>query len=325
MYKFLKYSLLLTAALPIYSFASNVLNVYTYSSFIDNGGPGKTLAKIFQKQTGVKVNFKSFGSFGITLDHVYLFSKNSNADVVLGFSSSYLQKASRSNLFLKLNPSILNSINLPIKWTNSTFIPYDYSYMSFNYQGDLTLPNTLQKLIYDKDIPIIYQNPQTSSLGRSFISLINSTFPKSEQPAIYKELAKHTREIATSGTQSYEALMHTKNVLVFGYSTTPYYLNYQNSNNHYKALFLKSGNIVQFEYGAILKSSKNKKAALEFIKFLLSKKAQAIISKDNVMLSVTKGATYKPFKTIVSGQYKAIYPSINLSSQNAISIWETNA
>ena len=40
---------------------SNVLNVYTYDSFISEWGPGDGIAKAFENSTGIKINWVDCG------------------------------------------------------------------------------------------------------------------------------------------------------------------------------------------------------------------------------------------------------------------------
>ena len=76
--------------------------------------------------------------------------------------------------------------------------------------------------------------------------------------------------------------------MVLSYTTSPAaHIMFEN-NNDYSAINFIEGNYITVEFAGILKSSKNKSLANEFLRFMLSDDFQSIIPSTNIMYPVTK-------------------------------------
>ena len=74
--------------------------------------------------------------------------------------------------------------------------------------------------------------------------------------------------------------------LVLSYTTSPAaHIMFENNNN-FSAINFSEGNYITIEFGGILKSSKNKENAKEFMRFILSSDFQSVIPSTNIMYPV---------------------------------------
>jgi thiamine transport system substrate-binding protein len=74
--------------------------------------------------------------------------------------------------------------------------------------------------------------------------------------------------------------------MVLSYSTSPAaHIMFEN-NNDYTSISFEEGNYISIEFAGILKSSKNKLAAKNFMNFILSQDFQSVIPSTNIMYPV---------------------------------------
>ena len=71
--------------------AEHSLRVYAYSSFVDAYGPGPILAREFEKQTGVAVDFVDAGDAGLLMSRLKLDPKP--VDLVVGLDQLWSMKS----------------------------------------------------------------------------------------------------------------------------------------------------------------------------------------------------------------------------------------
>ncbi|AWX13321.1 thiamine ABC transporter substrate binding subunit [Mergibacter septicus] len=259
------------------------LNVYTYSSF---GGKSK-LKKAFEKKCGCEVKFEKFDDAILVFNKLRLDGNKSKADVLIGLDANLIDEAKKSGLFAANNLN-LNHLQLPIKWTDQTFLPYDFGEFAFIYNQDKLKnpPKSLAELINRQDLKVIYQDPRTSSVGRGLLLWMNSAFPANQIADEWKKLTKHTVTVTKGWSEAYGAFLKGEADLVLSYNTSPLY--HQLNENEYKYVATKfnQGGILQIEVAAKLKHSPHQKLADEFLAFLVSPEAQKIIALNNVMLPV---------------------------------------
>src|SRR5690606_22527781 len=96
---------------------------------------------------------------------------SSKADIVLGFDTNLTAEARDLGLF---GPHGVDTaaLNLPVPWTDDTFLPYDYGYFAFVYNRDkFDAPPARQKQLVDVDkgSKILVQDLRTSTPGLSWL------------------------------------------------------------------------------------------------------------------------------------------------------------
>lgn len=260
------------------------LNVYTYSSF---GGKSK-LKKAFEEKCECEVNFEKFDDALLVFNKLRLDGKKSKADVLVGLDSNLIPEAEKSGLFA-VNNVDLDVLQLPIKWKNHTFLPYDFGEFAFIYNKDKLKnpPKSLNELIDRQDLSVIYQDPRTSSVGRGLLLWVNSVYPQDQVVNAWKKLAKHTVTVTKGWSEAYGAFLKGESDLVLSYNTSPLYHQVNENDYKYVATKFSQGGVLQIEVAAKLKNSQQGKLADQFLAFLISPEAQKIIALSNVMLPVT--------------------------------------
>ena len=171
--KLLKLTLISTALFSTAALAQSQqsVNVYSYDSFTSEWGAGPKVKQDFEKaHPQCTINFTPFESGGVLLNRVRLEGKKTKADIVLGLDNFVLEQAEKTGIFTP-NKVDLTQLDLPTKWTNKTFLPFDFGNYAFVYDKTKLQnpPKSLKELVERQDIRVIYQDPRTSSVGRGLL------------------------------------------------------------------------------------------------------------------------------------------------------------
>lgn len=311
---------------------TKALEVYTYDSFTADWGAGPKLKTAFEEQyPQCKINYVAFDSSGTMFNRLRLEGKKTAADVVIGLDNSLQKEAEKTGLF-KENQVDLASLDLPIKWLNRTFLPYDFGEYAFIYdKNQLTNPpKSLKELVERQDLRIIYQDPRTSGVGRGLIAWFNHVYPSTEIEQAWQTLAKHTVTVGKGWSESYGAFLKGESDLVLSYSTSPLYHFLYEQKEQYAATNFSEGSVVQIELAAkIAKNEMQENSCAEpFLSFLITPKAQEIIAKNNVMLPVISTPIEPHFDQIKQQlKQKHIFnsePSESEITKQWIQTWQRN-
>src|SRR5947209_8251064 len=108
------------------------LNVYTYQSFASDYGPGPGIKKGFEATCKCTLNFVAVDSAIGALRRIQLEGATTSADVLLGLDTSVAGEARATGLFGPHGLD-LTGLDLPQKWTDPDFVPFDYGYFAFVY------------------------------------------------------------------------------------------------------------------------------------------------------------------------------------------------
>lgn len=276
-----------------------ILNIYTYNSFSYPNGPGQKIKDIFEKKYNCEIKFISMGNSISLLNRLKIEGSNSKADIVIGLDNNMIYDAEKTGLFIKNNIDISN-LNLPKIWNNKTFIPYDYSYFSFifNKKKVMSPPKSFQELINNKTWTIIYEDPRTSTLGLGLLLWVQKIYGD-QSKYIWKEISKKTITITKGWSDAYNLFLKGEADFMFSYTTSilPYFL--KEKNNSYDATYFSEGHYLQVEVAGQLISSKQPTLAKKFMKFILSKQFQKIITTNNLMYPVINIQLPKDFKNLL--------------------------
>ena len=114
-----------------------------------------------------------------------------------------LSEAIKSNLFAPSNVS-LEKVNLPSGWKSDTFVPFDYGYFAFVYDSSKlqTPPASLQALVDNPDLKIIYEDPRTSTPGQGFLLWVKQVYGEHATEA-WQKLAKKTVTVTKGWSEAY--------------------------------------------------------------------------------------------------------------------------
>lgn len=282
--------LISTALLASAAFAQAVpqpLTVYTYDSFSADWSAGPKVKAGFENQfPQCQLNYVAFDNNGTLFNRVRLEGKKIKADVVLGLDHHQIDEAKKLAMF-EPNKVDLNQLALPLTWTDTTFLPFDFAKYAFIYdKNKLTNPPTsLKELVERKDLKVLYQDPRTSSIGRGLLLWVNALYPESEAKTVWQTLSEHTVTVTKGWTEAYGAFLKGEGDVVLSTNTSPIYHILSEQKENYMATDFAEGGVLQVEVAAKV-ANRNNACADDFLQYLLSPEAQANIAKNNVMLPV---------------------------------------
>ncbi len=261
------------------------LNIYTYDSFAAEWGAGPPLKEAFERKCNCKLNWLATSSSISALRKIQLEGKKSKADILLGLDSSIVGEALATDLFVK-HELDLSAINVPNDWSSDYFVPFDYGYFAFIYNKEF-LPNpptSFEELIKSKK-KILIQDPRSSTPGLGLVLWLKAAY-KNDAKQMWREISKQVVTMTKSWSEAYNLFLKGEADMVLSYTTSPAYHKIIEQDERFVAANFSEGNYTQIEVAAIVKTSNNKQLAREFLSWLVSEEAQAIIPTTNWMYPV---------------------------------------
>jgi thiamine transport system substrate-binding protein len=263
------------------------LTVYTYQSFASDYGPGPGIKKGFEAQCHCTLNFVSIDSAIGALRRIQLEGATTSADVLVGLDTSISGEARATGLFAPHGIDI-SGLALPQKWTDDTFVPFDYGYFAFVYDTTKvkTPPTSFKELIAEPaSFKIALEDPRSDTPGLGLLLWIKAAYGD-EAPAIWAGLKPHIATMAQSWDDAYGLFLKGDADMALSYTTSPtYHVVAENKPNYAYAQF-SEGFYPQIEVAAMLKASKQPVLAKAFLSYLTSTAAQTIIPTTNWMYPV---------------------------------------
>ena len=293
---------------------TNNLTIYTYDSFISEWGPGRIIEKIFERKFNTNIKFIVVGSAASLLNKVILEGSTTKADIILGLDMNLLDNAEKTNLFADHQIANLNEkLILPINWESEKFVPYNFGYFAFVYNNKKFTkpPKSMNELINNTEARIVIQDPRTSTPGLGLLTWIKSIYGDNAQYE-WKKLNKKIVTVTKGWTDAYYNIFLAGEAdLVLSYTTSPAAHEMFENDKDYSAIAFKEGNYLSVEFAGILKSSKNKIQANNFINFMLSEEFQSVIPSTNIMYPVIKISDFpNAYKSIEIPKPLQIKPAI---------------
>jgi len=284
----LKISLALSLSVSLFSTShadeKPKLNIYTYSSFTSDWGPGPKVKEAFEAICNCTLNYVALEDGVSLLSRLKLEGKNTKADVVLGLDTNLTASAEKTGLFAPHGQTLSNS-TLPEKWTDETFIPYDYGYFAFVYNKDnlKTPPTSLKALIEDKNGPkILIQDPRTSTPGLGLLLWVKKVYGDKANEA-WKKLSPRIVTVSKGWSEAYGLFLKDEAPLVLSYTTSPAYHIIAEEKTNFAAAKFSEGHYQQIEVAGLIKSSKQPELGKEFLRFIQGETFQKIIPTTNWM------------------------------------------
>ena len=277
----------LTISFSIYA---EKLTIYTYDSFVSEWGPGPIIEKIFEEKHNADVQFIAVDSAATLLNKVILEGDTTKADIVLGLDMNLFDLAEQSGLFSSYNiDDINNSLNLPLNWESTKFVPYNYGYFSFVYnEANLeSPPRSMDELINSTNARIVIQDPRTSTPGLGLLTWMKALYGDKAGDE-WKKLNKKIISVTKGWTDAYyNFFMAGEADMVLSYTTSPAAHIMFEERYDILATTFEEGNYITIEFAGILNNSKNKDLANRFLNFMLSEEFQSVIPSTNIMYPVT--------------------------------------
>lgn len=301
------FAVLMAVALP--ASAKDKLTVYTYDSFTSDWGPGPKIKASFEATCKCELEWVAVADAVATLNRIKLEGASSKADILLGIDTSLTAEAEATGLFEQHGISTEN-VNLPVQWTNKTFVPYDYGHFAVIYDSEKvkTPPASLDDLVNgDPEQKIVIQDPRTSSPGLGLLLWIKAVYGDKAGEA-WTKLSRRVLTVTPGWSEAYGMFTKGEAPMVLSYTTSPAYHMVSESTDRYRAAGFPEGHYMQIEVAGILKSSQNKKLAREFLAFMTGPGFQDHIPTNNWMWPAGKtsdslpdafGKLVKPAKSLL--------------------------
>ncbi|SDH07105.1 thiamine ABC transporter substrate binding subunit [Pelagibacterium luteolum] len=278
-------------ALPAVAQATPTLTIYTYDAFAADWGPGPGLKEGFEAQCGCTVNFVSAEDSISALRRVQLEGEATDADIVLGLDTATIGEGLATGLFTEHGID-LPDFDIPLEWTDEVFVPFDYGYFAFVYDTEAldTPPASFEDLIaLPEDFQIVIQDPRSSTPGLGLILWVKALYGD-DAAEIWQGLAPHVLTVTSGWSESYDLFLSGEADMVLSYTTSPAYHVIAEDEDRYQAARFDAGHYTQIEVAGILASSPEQELAREFLAYLVTPGAQAILPETNWMYPVLEPA-----------------------------------
>ncbi|SFT93019.1 thiamine ABC transporter substrate binding subunit [Sedimentitalea nanhaiensis] len=283
------------------------LTVYTYDSFVSEWGPGPVIEKAFEETCGCDVKLVGAGDGAALLARLRLEGARSDADIVLGLDTNLTQAAQDTGLFA---PSgVTADYDLPLAWSDGTFVPYDWGYFAFVHNADTDVPGDF-KALAASDTKIVIQDPRSSTPGLGLLLWVKSAYGD-EAPEIWADLADNIVTVTKGWSESYGLFLDGEADMVLSYTTSPAYHLIAEGDDGKAAAEFDEGHYLQIEVAARLANSDQPELAEAFLQFVVSDAFQSVIPTTNWMYPAVTPAGGLPdgFETLVQPDKALLVPA----------------
>lgn len=255
-----------------------VLTVYAPDYFSSEWGPGPSIEKAFEEVCNCDLKYVT----GDVLSRLLLEGDATEADVALGFNTDVTKKARESGLFAPHGQDN-GALVLPVDWTDSTFLPFDWSYVSFVYDATKvdTPPTSFAELVdAPEDLKIVIQDPRSSISGLALVLWVKALYgDKAEET--WAKLAPRIVTVTKGWSEAYGLFTSGEVPMVLSFTTSPAYHIVAESDTTKKAAIFSEGHYPYFELAAKLKGTDQPELADQFMSFMLSDAFQSLIPETN--------------------------------------------
>ena len=289
------------------------LTVYTYDSFVSDWGPGPQVEEAFEAVCNCDLNFVGIEDGAALLSRLRLEGARTEADVVLGLDTNLVTAAKETGLFAP--HSVSADYDLPVAWTDDTFVPFDWGYFAFVHNADMDAPTDFRAL-GASDATILIQDPRSSTPGLGLLLWVKAAYGD-EAPAIWEALSDNIVTVTKGWSEAYGLFLEGEADMVLSYTTSPaYHLIAEEDATKATAAF-DEGHYMQVEVAAKLAGSDQQDLADQFLAFMVTDAFQSIIPTTNWMYpAVTpSGGLPEGFETLTVPQN-----AILLSAEEAAAV-----
>ncbi|WP_062762078.1 thiamine ABC transporter substrate binding subunit [Falsirhodobacter sp. alg1] len=255
------------------------LTVMTYDSFVSEWGPGPQLKQGFEEECDCTLRFVAPGDAAAVLSRLRLEGTRSTADVVVGLDTNLMAEAEQSGLFAP--HAATPALDLPIEWTDPTFLPFDWGWFAIVMNKGTPVPHSFEELAAS-DLKIAIQDPRSSTPGLGLVMWIKAAYGD-RAPRIWADLADNILTVTPGWSEAYGLFTEGEADAVLSYTTSPAYHAIAENDPSKVAAIFNEGHYLQVELAAKLATSKNSDLADRFLAYLLTPAAQTVIANTNWM------------------------------------------
>jgi len=287
-----------------------VLTIYTYDSFVSEWGPGPAVEAAFEKSCECDLRFIGSGDGAALLARILLEGSRSDADVVLGLDTNLTARALETGLFAE-HGAVDVRFDLPIEWTDETFLPYDWGYFAFVHDR-VAVPEPPESLetLAASDLKIVIQDPRSSTPGLGLLMWVKAAYGN-RAPEIWEGLSDNIVTVTKGWSEAYGLFLEGEADMVLSYTTSPaYHLVAEQDDSKAAAPFVE-GHYMQIEVAGKLATADEPELADRFLAFMISDAFQSIIPTTNWMYpAVTPDAGLPDgFETLIQPERPLLVPA----------------
>lgn len=267
---------LILAATPA---AAQDLTVYTYDSFVAEWGPGPEIERRFEAACACDMEFVAAGDGAALLARLQLEGQGTEADVALGLDNGTMARARATGMFAPHGVEGAR-LDLPVDWSDDTFLPYDWGHLAFVHRAGTEVPGSLEALAAS-DLRIVVQDPRSSTPGLGLALWIDAA---SDDPAAtWAALADNVVTVTKGWSEAYGLFLEGEADAALSYRTSPAYHAIAEGDDGFAAARFEEGHWLQVEVAARLASSDAPDLARQFLSFMVSESFQEVIPETNWM------------------------------------------
>ena len=258
-----------------------VLTVMTYDSFVSDWGPGPVVEEAFEATCDCDLQFIGVGDGAALLARLQLEGTRTDTDIVLGIDTNLTTRAVETGLFAEHGMS--GEYDLPIAWTDTHFLPYDWGYFAFVHDTTklAEAPKSL-KALADSDVSIVIQDPRSSTPGLGLLLWVKSVY--GDQAAdVWAGLADNIVTVTPGWSEAYGMFLEGEADMVLSYTTSPAYHLIAEEDASKAAAVFDEGHYMQIEVAGKIASTDQPDLADAFLTFMGSETFQSIIPTTNWM------------------------------------------
>lgn len=307
----------------------NVLTIYTYDSMASEYGLGPVIVPEFEKQCNCRVEMLAAGDAGQVLSRLVLEKNNPKADVVIGIDNSMKTQAIEAGVLEKFTPQNIDLVPENLRFDKEGYLtPYDYGFIAFMYDNNKidSAPENFEDLLSPEfEKKIIIQNPRTSSPGLALLLWTISVYGDPGYKEYWEKLEPNILTVTAGWDESAGLFAAGEAPMYLSYATSPpYYVAVEGKPNFMAAKF-NEGHYIQVEGIAVVKGTKNRQLAEQFIEFSLNEKFQDEIPLHQYMFPASNAAVLPDefkYAVIPDKQLELDDALISAKQEEWISEWE---
>ena len=278
-----------------------VLTIYTYDSFVADWGLGPVWQELFEAECACTIEWVAPGDGVAVLSRLRFEGDSTDADLVLGLDQNLIAEADATGLIAP-HQTDLSDLDLPVEWTSESFVPFDYGYFAVMYDAEAveTPPTSLAELIAGGDEPLVIQDPRTSTPGLGLVLWMKAVYGD-EAGEKWAQLSDRILTVTPGWSEAYGLFTSGETPMVLSYTTSAAYHMLVEEEERYQALAFDEGHYMQIEVGAAIEGSPEIDLARQFLAFMVSPQAQAVLPTNHWMLPVRAPAEPlpEPFQRLV--------------------------
>ncbi|GGE36654.1 thiamine transporter substrate binding subunit [Primorskyibacter flagellatus] len=256
-----------------------VLTIYTYDSFATEWGPGPQIEQGFEADCGCDLQWVTAGDGAALLSRLRLEGEGTQADVVLGLDTNLTAAAADTGLFAPHGVSA--EFDLPVDWTDDTFVPFDWGYFAFVGNAGAAAPKTFRDLA-DSDLRVVIQDPRSSTPGLGLLLWVKYAYGE-EAGELWSALKDNIVTVTPGWSEAYGMFLDGEADLVLSYTTSPAYHIIAEEDQSKVALPFEEGHYMQIEVAGMVAGTDQPDLAKQFLAYLVSDAAQSVIPTTNWM------------------------------------------